>query len=69
MAHWATAVGWSSGLANTSGGYNVTIGFLADVGAGNLQNAVAIGANAVAIGANAVADQSNKVRLATATSP
>ncbi|MBI2999244.1 MAG: hypothetical protein HYY46_12495 [Deltaproteobacteria bacterium] len=51
IPHWTTALS-----NNTTGSNNTALGVLADVSAGNLTNATAIGANAVV-------DASNKIRL------
>jgi Chaperone of endosialidase len=49
-----TIVGHDAGATNTSGSFNVVIGDSADVGAGDLTNATAIGANALVTASNAL---------------
>jgi hypothetical protein len=56
MGSFNTASGVNALITNTIGSENTGIGFFADVGAGNL-------INATAIGYNAVVDASNKVRV------
>jgi hypothetical protein len=63
-------LGVNAGLANTTGSLNTALGLGADVSAGNLTNATAIGANAVANASNQVmlgSSSVSSVRMQTAS--